>query len=111
MVADVEAPVASIPAVVTWIKNLMWSVLLRSSLNLRNAWVPSIEILGASAPVVMSVGLMPSTLCDALTATSAWPRKALSVVLLSLRMVPPLSARLLALTPTPSGASLPWATV
>ena len=55
---------------------------LMSSLNVRITFVPSVDVVGASAPVVTSVGRMPSTLCVASIATAAWARTAVVVVLL-----------------------------
>ena len=51
------------------------------SLNVRITCVPSVDVVGASLPVVTSVGRMPSTLCPASIATAAWSRSALLVVL------------------------------
>ena len=52
-----------------------------SSLNVRITFVPSVDVVGASVPVVTSVGRMPSTLCPASIATAPWSRSALTVVL------------------------------
>ena len=62
------------------------SILLRStalmvSLNVRITCVPSVDVVGAAAPVVTSVGRMPSTLCPVSIATTLWVRSALVVVL------------------------------
>ena len=54
---------------------------LRSSLNVRITFAPSVVVVGASVPLVTSVGRMPSTLCPASTGTAAWSRSALAVVL------------------------------
>ena len=73
-----------------------------SSLNVRITFVPSADVVGASLPVVTSVGRMPSTLCPASIATAAWSRLALMVVLPVAVMVPPLSV--FAAIATPFGA-------
>ena len=76
-----------------------------SSLNVRITFVPSVDVVGASAPVVtLSVGLMPSTLCAASITTAAWARTALLVVLPVAVMVPPLRVSLFAAIAMPSGA-------
>ena len=54
---------------------------LMSSLNVRTTFVPSADVVGASAPVVTSVGRMPSTLCAGSIATATWSRSAVMVVL------------------------------
>ena len=52
-----------------------------SSVNVRITCVPSVDVVGASLPVVTSVGRMPSTVCPASIATAVWVRSALVVVL------------------------------
>ena len=80
-----------------------------SSLNVRITFVPSVDVVGASAPVVTSVGRMPSTLCAASIATAAWARTALLVVLPVAVMIPPVS--LFAAIAMPFGAESPAPTV
>ena len=75
-----------------------------SSLKVRITFVPSVDVVGASAPVVTSVGRMPSTFCPASIATAAWARTALLVVLPVAVMVPPLSVSLFAAIAMPFGA-------
>ena len=43
-----------------------------SSLNTSNTVSPSVDVVGASLPVVTSVGRMPSTLCPASIMTAVW---------------------------------------
>ena len=52
-----------------------------SSLNTSNTVSPSVDVVGASLPVVTSVGRMPSTVCPASRATAVWSRSAVMVVL------------------------------
>ena len=66
--------------------------------------MPSVDVVGASAPVVTSVGRMPSTLCPASIAIAAWSRAALLVVLPVALMVPPLSVSVFAAIAMPFGA-------
>ena len=80
-----------------------------SSLNVRRTFVPSVDVLGASLPVVTSVGRMPSTLCPASIATAAWSRST-AVVLPVAVMAPPLSVSLFAAIATPLGAESPATT-
>ena len=49
---------------------LVRSTELRVSLNVRITCVPSVDVVGASAPVVTSVGRLPSTLWLASIATA-----------------------------------------
>ena len=73
-------------------------------LSLKVMWisVPSTEVSGLFAPVVMRVGRMPSILSPASGPTSSWVRMASTVVLPVCLMVPPLSVSLFApiLSPT-----------
>ena len=85
------------------------TVLRRVSLNVRITFVPSVDVVGASLPVVRSVGRMPSTLCPASIITATWSRSALMVVLPVAVMVPPVS--LFAPIATPPAATSPRATV
>ena len=80
------------------------STWLKVSLNVRITCVPSFDVVGASAPVVTSVGRMPSTFCPASISTAAWWRSALMVVLPVAVIVPPLSVILFAAIAMPSGA-------
>ena len=87
-------PVTICPIVDTTLPPALMVILVRSteprfSLNVRITFVPSVDVVGASLPVVTSVGRMPSTLCPASIATAAWARSALVVVLLLAVMVPP----------------------
>ena len=66
--------------------------------------MPSVDVVGASAPVVTSVGRMPSTLWLASIKTAPWSRSALTVVLPVAVMVPPLSVSLFAAIAMPFGA-------
>ena len=66
--------------------------------------MPSVDVTGASLPVVTSVGRMPSTFCPASIATAAWARSAVMVVLLVAVIVPPLSVSLFAAIAMPFGA-------
>ena len=70
---------------------LVRSVATMVSLNVRITCVPSVDVVGASVPVVTSVGRMPSTFWLASIATAAWARSALRVVLPVAVMVPPVS--------------------
>ena len=54
---------------------------LMSSLNVRITCVPSVDVFGASLPVVTSVGRMPSTVCPASIDTTLWSRSAVAAVL------------------------------
>ena len=54
---------------------------LMSSLNVRITSVPSVDVFGASVPVVTSVGRMPSTVWSASIATAVWSRSAVMAVL------------------------------
>ena len=78
-----------------------------SSLNVRITFVPSVDVVGAPAPVVTSVGRMASTLCPASIATATWSRSA-AVVLPVAVIVSPVS--LFAAIATPFGAESPAAT-
>ena len=106
---------ARLSAVVDKVAPLAWMVikfrltLLMSSLNVSITVVPSVDVVGASLPVVTSVGRMPSTLCPASIATATWLRSALTVVLPVAVMVPPVS--LFAAIAMPFGAESPGATV
>ena len=73
--------------------------------------MPSVDVVGASLPVVTSVGRMPSTLWLASIKTAPWSRSALTVVLPVAVMVPPLSVSLFAAIATPPAATSPTATV
>ena len=79
-----------------------------ASLNTSNTVSPSVDVVGASVPVVTSVGRMPSTLCEASIMTAVWVRSA-AVVLPVAVMVPPVS--LFASISTPFGAESPTNTV
>ena len=83
----------------------------RFSLNVRITCVPSVDVVGASLPVVTSVGRMPSTLWLASIKTAPWSRSALTVVLPVAVMVPPLSVSLFAAIATPPAATSPTATL
>ena len=75
---------AALVAAVTllaWMVTLVRSAALMSSLNVRITFAPSVDVVGASLPVVTSVGRMPSTLWSASMATAVWSRSALTVVL------------------------------
>ena len=90
---------------------LVRSTELMVSLNVRITFVPSVDVLGASLPVVTSVGRMPSTFCPASIATAPWSRSALMVVLPVAVMAPPLSVSLFAPIAMPFGAESLRATV
>ena len=77
---------------------------LMSSLNVRITFVPSVDVAGASVPVVTRVGRMPSTLCAGSIATAVWARSAVMVVLPVAWIVPPLSVSLFAPIAMPFGA-------
>ena len=79
-----------------------------SSLNTSNTVSPSLDVAGASVPVVTSVGRMPSTLCPASIATASWSRSAAAVVLPVAVIESPVS--LFAAIAMPSGAESPAAT-
>ena len=64
-----------------WMVILVRSTAPMSSLNVRITFVPSVDVFGASEPVVTSVGRMPSTLCPASIATAVWSRSAVATVL------------------------------
>ena len=81
------------------------------SLKVRMTFVPSVEVSGASLPLVTRVGRMPSTLWPLSAATAAWPRSASMVVEPALWIVPPLRVSLFAPTAMPSGAAWSSATV
>ena len=71
--------------------------------------MPSVDVVGASLPVVTSVGRMPSTFCPASIATAAWSRSAVRVVLPVAVMALPRS--LFAAIAMPFGAESPNTTV
>ena len=106
---------ATLAIVVDRVTLLAWMVIrlrateLMVSLNARNTASPSVDVVGASVPVVRSVGRMPSTLWSAAIATNVWSRSAFMVVLPVALMVPPVS--LFAAIATPFGAESPTATV
>ena len=82
------------------------SILLRStalmfSLNVRMIFVPSADVVGASLPVVMSVGRTPSTLWPVSRATASWSRTAVTTLSLAVLMVPPLRLSWFDPIPTP----------
>ena len=91
LVPDVLAALVDATSPPAMMVILVRSTELMSSLNVRITFVPSVDVVGASAPVVTSVGRMPSTLCAASIATAAWARSALLVVLPVAVMVPPVS--------------------
>ena len=106
----------TLAAVVVTVTPLAWMVMLvrrtalrRVSLNVRITCVPSVDVVGASLPVVTSVGRMPSTLWSSSIATAAWSRSAVAVVLPVAVMAPPVSV--FAAIATPFWAESPSTTL
>ena len=64
------APAVWLPTPPTFKPNTLRLKALMSSLNVRITCVPSVDVVGASLPVVTSVGRMPSTFCPASIATA-----------------------------------------
>ena len=83
-----------------------------SSLKVRMIFEPSLEALGAPAPVVTSVGFTPSTLRLALAGTASWSRTASGLPPAEALIVAPLlSVSLSAATEMPSASRSLAATV
>ena len=81
------------------------------SLKVRMIFVPSLEALGAPAPVVTSVGFTPSTLWLAEAGTASWSRSASGLPPPDALIVPLLRVSLFAATERPSASTSPAATV
>ena len=108
LVPVVNDPAGAAVTLSAWMVIRLRVTELMVSLKIRITVVPSVDVVGASLPVVTSVGRMPSTLCEASMATATWSRSTLVVLPVAV-MVPPVS--LFAEIATPPAATSPTATV
>ena len=81
------------------------------SLKVRMTFVPSVEVSGASLPLVNRAGRTPSTLWAGCADTAAWTRKASVLRSPAFVIVPPFRVSLATPTAMPSGAASSSATV
>ena len=110
----VPVAIAALVAAVAPLARMVMSVRVTEtmvSLNVRITFVPSVEVVGASAPVMTSVGRMPSTRWFREAGTATWSRTASRLVSAVALIVPPLASSLFAAIEMPSASSSLAATV